>query len=215
MDGRREVKVKLRTCGKSIGNKEVVQKQVSFGFTSSSNEGLNEELTDNKRKGRLKFQFKAQSYTEEDWDNIRAKLEANAELKEIVLRKDLTVEDYAKRMVELVLNQLRKEIEEDKDDKPIKRLERGGKQITKERFAYTDHDRDDNLKIQISNEKDDSTSDTKTPINPIPVATKSPNIANYKIIKQGRKGVYQIVRENETDMVYISFGAMLTDNQEN
>ncbi|GJU46486.1 hypothetical protein Tco_1203752 [Tanacetum coccineum] len=34
---------------------------------------------------------------------------------------------------------------------------------------------------------------------------------NYKIIKQGRKGVYQIVRENGTDMVYISFGAMLTD----
>ncbi|GKC90633.1 hypothetical protein Tco_1151282, partial [Tanacetum coccineum] len=27
----------------------------------------------------------------------------------------------------------------------------------------------------------------------------------------GRKGVYQIVRENGTDMVYISFGAMLTD----
>ncbi|GKF55185.1 hypothetical protein Tco_0165525, partial [Tanacetum coccineum] len=41
--------------------------------------------------------------------------------------------------------------------------------------------------------------------------TKSPSIANYKIIKQGRKGVYQIVRENGTDMVYISFGAMLTD----
>ncbi|GKC98936.1 reverse transcriptase domain-containing protein [Tanacetum coccineum] len=32
-----------------------------------------------------------------------------------------------------------------------------------------------------------------------------------RIIKQGRKGVYQIVRENGTDRVYISFGAMLTD----
>ncbi|GJS86301.1 ribonuclease H-like domain-containing protein [Tanacetum coccineum] len=42
-------------------------------------------------------------------------------------------------------------------------------------------------------------------------ATKSPSIANYKIIKQGRKGVYHIVRENGTDRVYISFGAMLTD----
>ncbi|GKE29025.1 hypothetical protein Tco_1444409, partial [Tanacetum coccineum] len=36
-------------------------------------------------------------------------------------------------------------------------------------------------------------------------------LANYKIIKQGRKGVYQIIKENGTDMVYISFGAMLTD----
>ncbi|GJV56610.1 putative ribonuclease H-like domain-containing protein [Tanacetum coccineum] len=43
-------------------------------------------------------QFEAQSYNEEDWDTIRAKLEANAELKESVLGKDLTIEDYAKRM---------------------------------------------------------------------------------------------------------------------
>ncbi|GJY15744.1 hypothetical protein Tco_0386166 [Tanacetum coccineum] len=52
---------------------------------------------------------------------------------------------------------------------------------------------------------------TIIPINSVPVAIKSPSIANYKIIKQGRKAVYQIVRENGTDMVYISFGAMLTD----
>ncbi|GJW14771.1 uncharacterized mitochondrial protein-like protein, partial [Tanacetum coccineum] len=62
-----------------------------------------------------------------------------------------------------------------------------------------------------ANEKDDSTLGTKIPINPVPVAIKLPGITNYKIIKQGRKGVYQIVRENGTDMVYISFGAMLTD----
>ncbi|GJV84806.1 hypothetical protein Tco_1524704 [Tanacetum coccineum] len=41
---------------------------------------------------------------------------------------------------------------------------------------------------------------TKIPINHVPVAIKSPSIANYKIIKQGRKDVYQIVRENGTDM---------------
>ncbi|GJX79111.1 hypothetical protein Tco_0327260 [Tanacetum coccineum] len=32
-----------------------------------------------------------------------------------------------------------------------------------------------------------------------------------KIIKQGEKGVYQIVREDGTDIVYINFGAMLKD----
>ncbi|GKC14349.1 hypothetical protein Tco_1011131 [Tanacetum coccineum] len=62
-----------------------------------------------------------------------------------------------------------------------------------------------------TSKQDDSTSGTKIPINHVHVAIKSPSIANYKIIKQGRKGVYQIVRENETDKVYISFGAMLTD----
>ncbi|GJS34842.1 hypothetical protein Tco_0533224 [Tanacetum coccineum] len=34
-------------------------------------------------------------------------------------------------------------------------------------------------------------------------------VATYKIIKQGEKGVYQIVREDGTDIVYINFGAML------
>ncbi|GJY70674.1 reverse transcriptase domain-containing protein, partial [Tanacetum coccineum] len=43
----------------------------------------------------------------EDWDTIRAKLEANAELKESVLGKDLTVEDYAKRNKPMTQTQLR------------------------------------------------------------------------------------------------------------
>ncbi|GJY14447.1 hypothetical protein Tco_0384869 [Tanacetum coccineum] len=37
------------------------------------------------------------------------------------------------------------------------------------------------------------------------------SIATYKIIKQGERGVYQIVREDGTDIVYINFGAMLKD----
>ncbi|GJR90516.1 hypothetical protein Tco_0214527 [Tanacetum coccineum] len=101
-------------------------------------------------------------------------------------------------------------IEEDKDDKPTKKTGKRRKQIARKGF-HTDHDRDESEDSDEANEKDDSTSGTKIPINPVPVATKSPSIANYKIIKQGRKGVYHIIRENRTDMVYISFGAMLTD----
>ncbi|GKG43265.1 hypothetical protein Tco_0479949, partial [Tanacetum coccineum] len=55
---------------------------------------------------------------------------------------------------------------------------------------HTDHDKDESGDSDEVNEKDDYTSGTKIPINPILVATKSPSIANYKIIKQGRKGVY-------------------------
>ncbi|GJR82854.1 hypothetical protein Tco_0153639 [Tanacetum coccineum] len=72
-----------------------------------------QELTKEQKKRKAQVQFEAQSYTEEDWDTIRAKLEANAELKESVLGKDLTVEDYAKRMVELV-NQRRKYFAEER-----------------------------------------------------------------------------------------------------
>ncbi|GJU27257.1 hypothetical protein Tco_1165878 [Tanacetum coccineum] len=101
-------------------------------------------------------------------------------------------------------------VEEDKDDKPTKKTGKRRKQIARKGF-HTHLDKDESEDSDEANEKDDSTSGTKIPINPVPVATKSPGIANYKIIKQGRKGVYQIVRENGTDMVYISFGAMLTD----
>ncbi|GJY69320.1 hypothetical protein Tco_0472302 [Tanacetum coccineum] len=38
---------------------------------------------------------------------------------------------------------------------------------------------------------------------------KTPRVLTYKDIKQGEKGVYQIVREDGTDIVYINFGAML------
>ncbi|GJW62944.1 hypothetical protein Tco_0114828 [Tanacetum coccineum] len=162
-----------------------------------------QELTEEQKKEGSSLVFKLKSILKKYWDTIRAKLEANAELKESVLRKDLNVEDYAKRMVEL-------KIEEDKDDKPTKKTGKRRKHIARKGF-HTDHDKDESEDSDEANEKDDSTSGTKIPINPVPVATKSPSIANYKIIKQGRKGVYQIVRENGTDMVYISFGAMLTD----
>ncbi|GJT47640.1 putative ribonuclease H-like domain-containing protein [Tanacetum coccineum] len=60
-------------------------------------------------------------------------------------------------------------------------------------------------------EQDDSVTGTKIPINPIPVAMKTPSIATYKIIKQEKQACYQIVREDGTDIVYINFGAMLKD----
>ncbi|GKA58135.1 hypothetical protein Tco_0757323, partial [Tanacetum coccineum] len=300
--------IRLDALEKAL-EKEEVAKQVHLDSLLAQRMAEEQELTEEQKKRKAQVQFEAQSYTEEDWDTIRAKLEANAELKESVLGKDLTVEDYAKRMVELVnqrrkhfaeerarakrnkpmtqtqlrnymsnflknqgtwkLTQLKKlnfeevkaefeklvkqldtyvpmnfeatkeslkrfgeelqtktakklkfddegtqpteeKIEEDKDDKPTKKTGKRRKQIARKGF-HTDHDRDESEDSDEANEKDDSTSGTKIPINPVPVATKSPSIANYKIIKQGRKGVYQIVRENGTDMVYISFGAMLTD----
>ncbi|GJS00651.1 hypothetical protein Tco_0317159 [Tanacetum coccineum] len=300
--------IRLDALEKAL-EKEEVAKQVHLDSLLAQRMAEEQELTEEQKKRKAQVQFEAQSYTEEDWDTIRAKLEANAELKESVLGKDLTVEDYAKRMVELVnqrrkhfaeerarakrnkpmtqtqlrnymsnflknqgtwkLTQLKKlnfeevkaefeklvkqldtyvpmnfeatkeslkrfgeelqtktakklkfddestqpteeKVEEDKDDKPTKKTGKRRKQIAR-KGLHTDLDKDDSEDSDEASEKDDSTSGTKIPINPVPVAIKSPSIANYKIIKQGRKGVYQIVRENGTDMVYISFGAMLTD----
>ncbi|GKD91416.1 hypothetical protein Tco_1366923, partial [Tanacetum coccineum] len=51
----------------------------------------------------------------EDWDAIRAKLEANAELTKDVLGKDLPEQDFAKRMAEMLKKLKFKEIKEEFD----------------------------------------------------------------------------------------------------
>ncbi|GJS30403.1 hypothetical protein Tco_0491023 [Tanacetum coccineum] len=196
-------------------------------------------------------------YTDEDWDLIRAKIEANAELSKSVLGSGLQGEDFAKKMVELVnqrkkhfaeerarakrnkpmtqsqlrtymmnylknqgtwkLSQLKnlsfEEVKEEFDKKDVEPHQKTGKrrkQIAR-KGLHTDLDKDDSEDSDEASEQDDSASGTKIPINPVPVAMKSPSIATYKIIKQGKKSVYQIVREDGTDIVYINFGAMLKD----
>ncbi|GJZ49055.1 putative ribonuclease H-like domain-containing protein [Tanacetum coccineum] len=62
---------------------------------------------------RAQVQFEAQHYTDEDWDLIRAKIEANAELSKSMLGSDLQGEDFAKKMVDLV-NQRKKYFAEER-----------------------------------------------------------------------------------------------------
>ncbi|GJZ06624.1 hypothetical protein Tco_0540417 [Tanacetum coccineum] len=48
-------------------------------------------------------------------------------------------------------------------------------------------------------------------MNPTPLDTKSNIVLNWKIFQQGERSIYQIIRENRADIVYMSFGAMLKD----
>ncbi|GJW99993.1 hypothetical protein Tco_0183907 [Tanacetum coccineum] len=100
--------------------------------------------------------------------------------------------------------------DEEKDDEPTKKTGKRRKQMAR-KGLHTDLDKDDSEDSDEACEQDDSASGTKILINPVPVAMKSPSIVTYKIIKQGERGVYQIVREDGTDIVYINFGAMLKD----
>ncbi|GJV07935.1 putative ribonuclease H-like domain-containing protein [Tanacetum coccineum] len=175
-----------------------------------------------------------QHYTDEDWDLIRAKIEANTELSKNMLGSDLQGEDFVKKMVDLVesfepinfeatkdsLKRFGEELQtktskrlkndEAKDDEPTKKSGKRRKQMAR-KGLHIDLDKDDSEDSDEVSEQDDSVSGTKIPVNPVPVAMKSPSIATYKIIKQGEKGVYQIIREDGTDIVYINFGAMLKD----
>ncbi|GKC92442.1 hypothetical protein Tco_1157884 [Tanacetum coccineum] len=48
-------------------------------------------------------------------------------------------------------------------------------------------------------------------IGAFPVATESPSVVNWKIFQQGQRSIYQIIRANGADTIYMSFGAMLKD----
>ncbi|GJQ92681.1 hypothetical protein Tco_0003820 [Tanacetum coccineum] len=277
--------------------KEEEAKQIHLDSLLAQRIAEEEELNEQQKKRKAQVQFEAQHYTDEDWDLIRAKIEANAELSKSMLGSDLQGEDFAKKMVDLVnqrkkyfaeerarakrnkpmtqsqlktymmnylknqgtwkLSQLKnlsfeevkeefdklvKQVEsfapinfeatkaslkrfgeelqtkttkrlkddEAKDAEPAKKSGKRRKQMAR-KGLHTDLDKDDSEDSDEVSEQDDSVSGTKIPINPVPVAMKSPSIATYKIIKQGEKGVYQIVREDGTDIVYINFGAMLKD----
>ncbi|GJY94310.1 hypothetical protein Tco_0510671 [Tanacetum coccineum] len=97
---------------------------------------------------------------------------------------------------------------EAKDDEPTKKSGKRRKQMAR-KGMHTSVDKNDSEDSDDVGEQEESDTGTKTPINPVPVAMKTPSVATYKIIKQGEKGVYQIVREDGTDIVYINFGAML------
>ncbi|GJR56042.1 hypothetical protein Tco_1406563 [Tanacetum coccineum] len=242
-----------------------------------------EELTEQQKKRKAQVQFEAQHYTNEDWDLIRAKLEANAELSKSMLGSELQGEDFAKKMVDLVnqrkkffaeerakakrnkpmtqsqlktymmnylknqgswkLNQLRKlSFEEVKEefDKLVKQIEsfapisfeatkdslkRFGEELQTKTPKRLKEEKGDEAKDDESTKKsgkrrkqmarkglntnvdenDSEDSDKVGEHEESNTGTKTP----YKIIKQGEKGVYQIVREDGTDIVYINFGAML------
>ncbi|GJU74330.1 hypothetical protein Tco_1265735 [Tanacetum coccineum] len=277
--------------------KEEEAKQIHLDSLLAQRIAEEEELNEQQKKRKAQVQFEAQHYTDEDWDLIRAKIEANAELSKSMLGSELQGEDFAKKMVDLVnqrkkyfaeerarakrnkpmtqsqlktymmnylknqgtwkLSQLKnlsfeevkeefdklvKQVEsfapmnfeatkaslkrfgeelqtktpkrlkddEAKDAEPAKKSGKRRKQMAR-RGLHTDLDKDDSEGSDEVSEQDDSVTGTKIPINPVPVAMKSPSIVTYKIIKQGEKGVYQIVREDGTDIVYINFGAMLKD----
>ncbi|GJR24636.1 hypothetical protein Tco_0973163 [Tanacetum coccineum] len=234
-----------------------------------------EELTEQQKQRKAQVQFEAQHYTEEDWDAIRAKLEANAELTKSVLGKELPEEDFAKRMSQLriymstylknqgtwKLSQLKKlKFEEIKEEfqKLVKQIDTFvpiNIEATKEQLKrYGEELQTEILKKQRIDDKDvsdveekvgkvkeedtvkrvgkrkkqkarkgisidkspqgDSETDKEESIedmNPTHLDTKSNIVANWKIFQQGERSIYQTIRANGADTVYMSFGAMLKD----
>ncbi|GKE92154.1 hypothetical protein Tco_1573249, partial [Tanacetum coccineum] len=88
---------------------EEVAKQIHLDKMVAKRMVEEEALSEQQKKRKAQVQF----YTEEDWDAIKAKLEANAELTKHVLGKDLPEQDFAKRIAEMV-NQRKKHFAEER-----------------------------------------------------------------------------------------------------
>ncbi|GJX39964.1 hypothetical protein Tco_0254954 [Tanacetum coccineum] len=237
----------------------------------------------------------AQFYTEEDWDTIRAKMEANADLVKEIAGEDVSEADYAQRMVGLI-SQRRKLIAEQKAkaqrDKPMTQAQQrqymatylknqGGwklaqiKKLTDEelkvnfeylmrsmeRFVPMDIEkarssvpkekdkesvkREEEFEIKkpvlrytkrkslarkglqkkpesaksgteedveaYMEERVDEPSSEEFPMSLIPQGPAPAKIVKWQIIKTGKRSAYQIVREDNTDVVYVNFQGLLND----
>ncbi|GJW49643.1 hypothetical protein Tco_0090994 [Tanacetum coccineum] len=98
-------KIKINTAGEV--NAASIEVNTASKVNTAQRDVKEEELTEQQKKRKAQVQFEAQHYTNEDWDLIRAKLEANAELSKSMLGSELQGKDFAKEMVDLV-NQRKK-----------------------------------------------------------------------------------------------------------
>ncbi|GJV81255.1 putative ribonuclease H-like domain-containing protein [Tanacetum coccineum] len=220
-----------------------------------------QELSKQQQKRKAEVQEASQFYTKEDWDTIRAKLEANAELTKSLQGENMSSDDLATRMlkkltfeelkvkfeklmrsiesfvlmrseervkrvgVQLEQESLKKhkitiedvpvteeKVEVVKKEKSIKRIGKRKKQKAR-KGTHADktakHEAKEDMEVLVKGNDTDSSSGTDIPVSAVLVAIKPPSIANWKIIKLGNKGVYQIIREDGTYITYINFGAML------
>ncbi|GKA55840.1 hypothetical protein Tco_0754912 [Tanacetum coccineum] len=81
---------------------EEVAKQIHLDKMLAKRVQEEQELSEQQLKRKAEVQKAAQFYTEEDWDTIRAKLEANTEVVKSLQGESISNDDFAKRMVEMI-----------------------------------------------------------------------------------------------------------------
>ncbi|GKA60568.1 ribonuclease H-like domain-containing protein [Tanacetum coccineum] len=89
-----------------------------------------------------------------------------------------------------------------KEEEPVKRVGKRKKQKARKCIS-----------IDKSPQRDSETDKEESveAMNPTPLDTKSNIVAKWKIFQQGERSIYQIIRANGADTVYMSFRAMLKD----
>ncbi|GKA76377.1 putative ribonuclease H-like domain-containing protein [Tanacetum coccineum] len=206
--------------------REEVAKQVHLDSLLAQRIAEEEELNEQQKKRKAQVQFEAQHYTNEDWDLIRAKLEANAELSKSMLGSEAQGEDFAKKMVDLV-NQRKKYFAEQrakaKRNKPMTQTQlktymmnylknQGTWKLSQlKSLSFEEIKKEfDKLVKQVESFAPISFEATKASLKRFgeELQTKTP-----KRLKDDKddeaKDDEQTKKEDGTDIVYINFGAML------
>ncbi|GJS82137.1 hypothetical protein Tco_0748678 [Tanacetum coccineum] len=208
--------------------KEEVAKQVHLDSLLAQRIAEEEELNEQQMKRKAQVQFELAITQMKTGFNLEQRLKLMQSVRNILQKRaraketrpdPIKLKDYMMnylkkcRDMESLQTKTSKRLKDDEeveaqDDEPPEVWRKRRKQMAR-KGLHTSVDKDDSEGSDEDSEQDDSVTGTKTPINPVPVAMKTPSIATYKIFKQGEKGAYQIVREDGTDVVYINFGAML------
>ncbi|GJV56389.1 hypothetical protein Tco_1457394 [Tanacetum coccineum] len=134
---------------------------------------------------------------------------------ERVKRAGVHLEQESSKKLKIVVEYVlvtEKKVKVVKKEEPIKRTGKRKKQNARKGThanKITKHKAEKDMEALMKGNNTDSSSGTDIPVSAVPVAIKPPSIANWKIIKLGNKGVYQIIRQDGTYITYINFGAML------
>ncbi|GJS67534.1 ribonuclease H-like domain-containing protein [Tanacetum coccineum] len=195
------------------------------------------EMSEQQRKRAAEVQQQAQYYTEEDWDLIRARMEASTELRKSVFGTDIDAEDYAKKMVELV-EKRRREIREQKlkakKNKPMTQAEQRNYMMNyvrsqshgwtipqlkklsfeelKVQFERTIRTIENFTPMDSEKEKESLKRSGETLQGAKKKKQKVSDVEDIPIpesAKHGGKGYCHLIRANQRDSVFVNFGSML------
>ncbi|GJU63888.1 hypothetical protein Tco_1245723 [Tanacetum coccineum] len=163
------------------------------------------------KKRMAQVQEAARFYTEEDWETIRVKLEANADLVKEIVGEDVSETNYAQRIVGLWLMDIEKEsrkrtcVEFQQNLQEAKSSQGSMFLILKKDCRRTDLQSLALRRMLKSLHGEKSGRDMnhlqmKLQCSSIPQGPAPTKIVKWQIIKTGKRGAYQIIREDNTDV---------------
>ncbi|GJZ33729.1 hypothetical protein Tco_0579165 [Tanacetum coccineum] len=194
------------------------------------------ELSETQKNRMAQVQEATKFYTEEDWDSVRAKLEANRDLSSKVLSIDFSSDDFAKKMKIGQLKKLKPDELKEEFDKCVEKVEKfipmnseleasklkrtcinlHAEVFKKQKITNVpdvtkdESDTEEDVEAYMD-ERVDEPSSEEFRMGSIPQGSALAKIVKWQILKTGKKGAYQIIREDHTDVVYVNFQVLLND----